>query len=200
MPKLEDAARRVVEHYSTTLGEELATSAPRHDVVANDIQHLRKAMGLLGIEIATEGGDVLENARQLVAAAQQHLTSSAQPKASATPEVSPSPKEKKLQELSNRRESGALSPHDFDLNFIFQLNQANAPLTRRDLAHETGNQAVVLTRADFEALGCLDFIHSSGERMLIEPESLGEDDVLILYPEDLGDEEGKPSLRITDEE
>jgi hypothetical protein len=64
------------------------------------------------------------------------------------------------------------------------------------LAHETGNQAVVLTREELEVLGCLDFIHVSGERMLIEPESLREGDVLILYPYELGNEEGKPYLQI----
>lgn len=102
-----------------------------------------------------------------------------------------SPKEKKLRGLSDRREANEISPYDFDLNFVFQLNQIDAPLTRRDLNHETGVQAVVLTREDLEALGCLDFIHSSGERMLIEPESLREGDVLILYPEDLGNTEGE---------
>ncbi|MBI2117667.1 hypothetical protein HYT95_02095 [Candidatus Peregrinibacteria bacterium] len=99
--------------------------------------------------------------------------------------------EEKLRWLARRREAHEISPHDFDLNFIFQLNQVNAPLTRRDLNHETGTQAVVLNREDMDALGCLDFIHRSGERMLIEPESLAEGDVLILYPEDLGNVEGE---------
>lgn len=97
--------------------------------------------------------------------------------------------EEMLRELSCRREAGELSPHNFDLNFIFQLNQIGAPLTRRDLNHKTGTQAVVVTRDDLEALGCLDFIHYSGERMLIGPESLQKDSILVLYPEDLGDEE-----------
>ena len=103
-------------------------------------------------------------------------------------------REEKLCELERHREAKEVSPHDFDLNFIFQLNQIDAPLTRRDLNHETGTQAVVLSREDMEALGCLDFIHRSGERMLTEPESLSEGDVLILYPEDLGDVEGQRCL------
>ena len=78
----------------------------------------------------------------------------------------------KLTELSAEREAKKLSPHDFDLNFIFQLNEAGLPLTRKDL----------------ETLGCLDFIHVSGERMLIEPESLDPDDVFVLYPHEVGDE------------
>ena len=94
----------------------------------------------------------------------------------------------KLTELSAEREAKKLSPHDFDLNFIFQLNEAGLPLTRKDMLHETGNQALVLTREDLETLGCLDFIHVSGERMLIEPESLDPDDVFVLYPHEVGDE------------
>lgn len=101
------------------------------------------------------------------------------------------PKERKLRELERRREAKEIGPHDFDLNFIFQLNSINAPLHYSDLRHERGWQAVVLTRDDMETLGCLDFIHRSGERMLIEPESLSEGDVLILYPEDLGNVEGQ---------
>lgn len=97
--------------------------------------------------------------------------------------------EEMLRELSRRREAKELSSHDFDLNFIFQLNQIGAPLTRRDLDHTTGIQAVVVTRDDLEALGGLDFIHYSGERRLIDPESLQKGSVLVLYPEDLGDME-----------
>ncbi len=95
--------------------------------------------------------------------------------------------QRKRGELAQRREAKEISPHDFDLNFIFRLNEIDAPLTRKDLVHETGNQAVVISREDLETLGCVDFIHSSGERMVIEPSSLREGDVLILYPEELGD-------------
>ena len=98
-------------------------------------------------------------------------------------------KEQKLKELSAMREANELSPYDFDLNYIFQLNEAGLPLTRNDLLHETGNQALILSREDFETLGCLDFIHVSGERMLIEPESLDPNDVFILYPHEVGNEE-----------
>lgn len=96
-------------------------------------------------------------------------------------------------ELARRREAKEISQFDFDLNFIFSLNETGFPLKRKDLEHKTGIQAVVINREELETLGCLDFITASGERMLIEPESLREGDVLILYPEDLGDEEGKPA-------
>ncbi len=98
-------------------------------------------------------------------------------------------KEQKLGVLSAKRESKELSPYDFDLNYIYQLNEAGLPLTRKDMLHETGNQALVLTREDFEVLGCLDFIHASGERMVIEAESLDPKDVFILYPHEVGDQE-----------
>ena len=108
------------------------------------------------------------------------------------------PRQRKLAELDARRrehiesDRGAekLSDYDLDLNFLWQLNGEGLPLTRKDLNHATGNQAVVLRFEDFETLGSIDFIHSSGERMVIEAESLSPDDVLILYPEELGDEEG----------
>ena len=109
-----------------------------------------------------------------------------------------SPMQRKFRELVQRREAGLVSPHDFDLNFIFQLNQINAPLTRRHLRHESGNQAVVLTRDGFDSLGYIDFIHKSGERIRIERDDLDKYDVLILYPSDLGDVEGQPYLQIAE--
>jgi|GEM_PF-6187701 len=106
-----------------------------------------------------------------------------------------SSRQRKIAELVRRREARELSPFDFDLNALFQLNQQGMPLTRRELAHATGLQAVVLTPENFERIGCIDFIHSSGERMVIEAASLKPDDVFILYPEDLGNEEGRPASR-----
>jgi len=101
----------------------------------------------------------------------------------------PARKAQKLAGLSARRETHELSPHDFDLNFIYQLNEAGLPLTRRDMQHQTGNQALVLTRDELETLGYLDFIHASGKRTVIWPSSLDPDDVLILYPDEVGNEE-----------
>lgn len=109
-------------------------------------------------------------------------------------------RERTPRDLAERREQKELSPFDFDLNFIFQLNQINAPLRASDLRHETGWQALVLTRDDLETLGCLDFISRNGERMMIEPESLSSDDALILYPEDLGESEGQPVNDEADEQ
>lgn len=98
-------------------------------------------------------------------------------------------KEKKRAELAERREKGEISPFDLDLNLVCELNQYDQPLTRKDMQHESGEQALVLTRDDFDVIGCLDFILVSGKRMVIEPESLSPDDVLIVYLHEVGNEE-----------
>lgn len=97
-------------------------------------------------------------------------------------------RQRKEAELLRRREMNEVSPHNFDLNFIFRLNEMDQPLTRDNLVSETGNHAVVLTRDDLDTLGCVDFIHVSGTRIVLEPEQLRNGDVLILYPEELGNE------------
>ena len=93
----------------------------------------------------------------------------------------------KLKDLSAKREAKELSPYDFDLNYVFRLNEAGLPLTRTDMLHETGSQALILSREELDVLGFLCFIRVSGERMLIEPESLDPHDVFILYPHEVGD-------------
>jgi hypothetical protein len=98
-------------------------------------------------------------------------------------------KKQKLQDLAALREAKKLSPHDLDLNYLHQLNEFGQPLTRRDMKHETGDQALVLSYEDLRTLGCLDFIHSSGERMTVEAENLDPKDIFILYPHEVGDEE-----------
>jgi hypothetical protein len=137
--------------------------------------------------VFTVGGtaDSLEDVRQLVQAVRVTLEHMGEPMAL-------SQREMEMRKIAKLRESREISPHDMDLNFLWQLNQSDRPLTRQHLAHETGNQAVILTKEDFDALGCIDFIHSSGERMIIDSDCLPEGNIFVLYPEDLGDEEGKP--------
>lgn len=98
-----------------------------------------------------------------------------------------SPEHERRMELSRRRESKELSPFDFDLNFIFQLNEAGQPLARRDLTHQTGTQAVVLTREDLETLGGFTYVDRSGALIDVESESVPHE--LILFPEDVGNEQ-----------
>lgn len=96
-------------------------------------------------------------------------------------------KKEKLAALAAKREAKEISEYDFDLNFLFQLNEAGLPLTRKDMRHESGERALILTKEEFDMLGCIDFIHSSGERMVIESESLVDGDVFILYPHEVGE-------------
>lgn len=101
-------------------------------------------------------------------------------------------KKGKLAALAAKRESKEISEYDFDLNFLFQLNEAEMPLGRKDMRHESGEQAVVLTKEEFDVLGFIDFIHSSGERMVIGSESLDDGDVFILYPHEVGESAPSP--------
>lgn len=101
-------------------------------------------------------------------------------------------RERKLSELAARRRAGEISPLNFDAGFLRQLNELNRPLTRADMRHSTGEQALVLTSAQLQEFGVLHFLHITGEEMHIEPESIDPDDVLILYPNEVGDEESAP--------
>ncbi|MDD4319212.1 MAG: hypothetical protein PHW10_02725 [Candidatus Peribacteraceae bacterium] len=93
----------------------------------------------------------------------------------------------KLTALQRRIDAKEIAPERMDLNDLDMImNQAGEPLTRSVL----GDRAVVLFPDEFEQLVALDIVLPNGERTLIEPERLSADDVLILYPEDLG-ESGK---------
>jgi hypothetical protein len=105
-----------------------------------------------------------------------------------TPKTVHARKLKKLKELLTRRVAKEISLYNLDVNLIRQLNQSGTPLTRKDMLHETGHRAIVLTRQDFAALRIVDFIHVSGERMVIDSESLDPNDVFILYPEEVGND------------
>lgn len=100
----------------------------------------------------------------------------------------PRTKEQKLLELQARREAGTISPHNFALDRICQLNKENLSLTRNDMVHETGYQPVVLTRDDFAIIGYFAFIPvSSGSRAVIHAEDIYPDSVFILYPEEVSE-------------
>lgn len=74
-----------------------------------------------------------------------------------------------------------ISPHDCDPNFLFQLQQAEMPLSRNDLQ----NQPVVLTREELDTLGYIDIVLANGEEVRVEAASLN-DEILILFPDELG--------------
>lgn len=86
-----------------------------------------------------------------------------------------------LEKLRRRREAGEISQTDFDLNTLDYLVGDNTPLTRAEL----GNEALVLTRADFIQLGGLTITCKNGKTYELDPDNFfGE--VLIIFPDDLG--------------
>lgn len=97
--------------------------------------------------------------------------------------------EKFIQELKEKREKGEIAVVDFDLNTLSRLNDMDLPLRRRDLETQPLGQALVLTQEDLEKLGYIDFIHVTGERMVIESDSLPLGRLTVIYPTDLGNEE-----------
>ncbi|PIR52222.1 hypothetical protein COU77_01750 [Candidatus Peregrinibacteria bacterium CG10_big_fil_rev_8_21_14_0_10_49_16] len=108
-------------------------------------------------------------------------------------------KEDKLQQLAEWREDKENSPYDFDVNFLYQLifyadePEEDALLKKKHLKHETGHQALVLTRDQLEQLealegGILRIVNPKGKVIRIFAEAIDPDDVLVIYPHELGDE------------
>ena len=113
----------------------------------------------------------------------------------------------RITELTRRRETNELSPYAFDPLRLWRLNGGDdqdaepIPLTRSALVHSTGVQAVELTPEECGILGRLSFIDCHGRRHDLDLRAaVSGGRTLILFPEDLGDTEGKPSLRVFDQE
>lgn len=87
---------------------------------------------------------------------------------------------KDRQKLNALREQGQLSPHDYDLNELAMLQEAGASLTKKDL----GNQALVLSRSEFEQFSYIDVVLNNGEDIRIDADSM-KDSEFILFPDDL---------------
>ena len=92
---------------------------------------------------------------------------------------------KNVRELARRKEAQEIGESDFGPESIFYLQQEGKPLTRA----EVGNRAVVLNQAELDGLGYIELVFDNGETTLIEAEytGYGEDDLLIIFPEELGD-------------
>lgn len=97
--------------------------------------------------------------------------------------------EKQLQELARRREAGELAPYDYEVNYIWYLQQMGEPVTRKDVQ----NHAILIRPEEFEALGFLEFINAAGEKMIIgfTDENFDLNNPLIIFPEELGEEVNK---------
>lgn len=89
------------------------------------------------------------------------------------------------QELTRRREAGELEPIDYEVNYIWYLQQTDEPVTRKDVK----NHAIVIMPEEFEVLEYLEFINPSGEKINIDftDENFDKSHPLIIFPEELGE-------------
>ena len=94
--------------------------------------------------------------------------------------------------LQRRIDANNVRPMRMDLNVMDMImndpdETKRRPLTRQDI----GKHAIVLYHDELDVLVGLEFIYrkksGENERMFIEPEDLSPDDVLVVYPEDLGE-------------
>lgn len=93
--------------------------------------------------------------------------------------------QKRRDELARRREAKEVGELDFNTNTLQSLMAyGDMPLTREELERE--NAALVLTPEEFQAIGPFDVILATGERTTLDPDDLSPDDILVLYPRDLG--------------
>ncbi len=91
------------------------------------------------------------------------------------------------QRLHERREHGEISQDALPFAYINDLfSDQMCPVMRVDLDTGTVPQAVLLTRAEVDALGCFAFVKADGQIEVINSEMMLSDK-LILFPEDLGD-------------
>lgn len=75
------------------------------------------------------------------------------------------------------------------MNCITYLNERDEPLIQKYVADATGPKAVVFTKDEILELGGFDFIDHNGRRISINPENMPDGEVLVLYPEQLGNKE-----------
>jgi len=97
--------------------------------------------------------------------------------------------EQNLQELARRREAGELEPTDYEVNYLFYLQQMDQPVTRK----EVGNRAIVIKPEEFEGLGYLEIVLPTGEKIVLDftEETFDKRSPLIIFPEELGEESDK---------
>jgi len=98
-------------------------------------------------------------------------------------------RKKKSAGLRRKCKAKSMSPDYYDINNLSYLLDDDLPLRRRDL----GNQALVLTADDFDTIFTVDVILKTGIRITYDTTVLeDEDDIFILYPDDLGNKEFEP--------
>jgi len=92
--------------------------------------------------------------------------------------------EKNLTELVRRIKMGEIDKKGFDIYELKYYQDLGEALSRKDV----GNQVVVISQQVLEQLGGLRMVLPNGEVMFIDPEvtGYGPDDILVIFPEDLG--------------
>jgi hypothetical protein len=80
-------------------------------------------------------------------------------------------------------EQESLENREFDLNYIFYLQESGLPITRKDV----GNSIIIINPEEFASVGYLDIINSQGELITIDLEDNQSDEPLIIRPEELGE-------------
>lgn len=86
------------------------------------------------------------------------------------------------QELIRRREAGEIDWIDYEVIYISNLMDKGIPITRKDVK----NQAIVIRPNEFETLGYIEFVSSSGEVITIDFDDVDNSKPFIIFPADLG--------------
>ncbi|MCL5407588.1 MAG: hypothetical protein M1429_03775 [Patescibacteria group bacterium] len=85
-------------------------------------------------------------------------------------------------ELTRRRELGELDSADYEINYLFYLQELGMPISKEDVK----NQAIVINPDQFEVLGYIDLVNTDGESITIDFDDVDSSRPFILFPEDLG--------------
>lgn len=108
------------------------------------------------------------------------------------PELSPEEQrcraiERNKQKLAHLREIGELESNDYNLSCLWYQVKNGEYVTRKDI----GNHAIVITQEQLKGLGSLLIIGANGKPRIIYSDDTGyePDDILIIFPEELGDKE-----------
>jgi len=93
--------------------------------------------------------------------------------------------EQKIQELARRKEAGELEPYDYEVINIWYLQRMDRSITRKDV----GNHAIIISPEEFERLGYIEYIRSSGEIIVIDSDDVDKNHPFIIFPEELGEKQ-----------
>jgi|WetSurMetagenome_2_1015567.scaffolds.fasta_scaffold87817_4 hypothetical protein len=92
--------------------------------------------------------------------------------------------EGRLKKLVAHIESGELDSANYEYDMVNEFVNHEGPFERTDL--ERGRQAIILMHGEFEGCGGLEIVLSNGDITTLDPDDFPLDDILIIYPWDLG--------------